>query len=481
MISARQSDSSRAAGSASRWVNSRTTLHLGWLLLLVLLTRIPLLGIAEPDSALFTTGARQWLAGGPQAASIYSAKACAFYYAAVTGLVHLLHLEARSCLELMSILSLVAGLGIVAFGYLIGRRFTGADPAFRAMLLFLVSPGLWWVTVEPHPQALSIAFALGAIWSFLRYLETRTSWYWAGSAVSFGLAMAIKNDAVILPTCLLAVVCWVAPNWRSILQAILAGAAGAVLAMGLGRLAVGDAAGSITGGKQALAIAWRTPHLFDLVRDSAPIFFGIGIVTAIALGLAVIAGLRRDADRRRWLTVLALWSLPGYLFWMFVAGNNIRHILVFGIPLFWLGAKYLKARYVAACLVLSLLIPGNSNVFMYPSPNVPFSARLFARKQAQLRELAGQLAQQSSCVVGSYTNDYLVPMLLDKGGKIDSQVSRSDTSTASVSMPNGAVITFKRINPTQKVVQLDSCRSVEYDAAGRKVRSFGAEWHIPIL
>jgi 4-amino-4-deoxy-L-arabinose transferase-like glycosyltransferase len=464
-------------------LTSRSTIvrDLGVLLAVVLVTRIPLLGIAEPDSALFTTGARQWLQGGPYAVSIYSQNACALYYAFVTALIRHLGLDAQSCPELMSVISLIAGLGITLFGYLIGLRFVGPRNVFWAMLLFIVSPGLWWVTVEPHPQAISIAFGLAGVWCFLRYLEEQTRWFLAGSVMSLGIAMVMKNDAVLMVPGLLAVAFWVDPRWRTAFRAMAIGAGAAGLAMCLDRLATGNAAGPITGGQQAVKIFGRIPKLIDLLREGAPIIFGLGLIAAVALGIGIIIALRKDPERHRWLAVLALWCVPGYLFWLFIAGNDIRHVLAFGIPLFWLGTKHLNRGYVAGCVILGFLIPGNSNVFMFPSPNVPASARLFAQRQAYLRGVADQLSKQPSCFVGSYTSDYLVSILLDKGGRIDSQLSNTDTSAASVTMPNRAVITFKRISTAQKFVALGSCRSLEYNTEGRKIRPFGGEWHIPII
>src|SRR5205823_7752929 len=84
---------------------------------LVLLMRLPVLGIAEPDSALFTIGAKQWLHAGPHARSIYSANACAFYYASVVALIRNLYLTPESCDALMSLISVAAGVAITTFAY----------------------------------------------------------------------------------------------------------------------------------------------------------------------------------------------------------------------------------------------------------------------------------------------------------------------------------------------------------------------------
>jgi Dolichyl-phosphate-mannose-protein mannosyltransferase len=447
---------------------------------LVLVMRLPVLGIAEPDSALFTIGAKQWLHAGPHAPSIYSANVCAFYYASVVALIRNLYLTPQSCPALMSLISVAAGVAITTFAYLIGLRFVGPTGLFRAMLLFVVSPGFWWISAEPHPQALSIAFAFAAIWSFLRYIEQNSAVFLVASIMAFGLAIAIKVDALLLLPGLLAVVFWVDGNVRSVFKSMLVGAVGVVLALALSRLAIGDAAASISGGHQLLQTFWRIPNLFEAIKQSTPIVFGLGLLSAVTLAIALPVALRRDPRRTRWLVILSCWCLPGYLFWFFVAGNNVRHVVAFGLPLFWFAAAHLRTSYVALCLVASLMIPGNSNTFMFPSPNVPGSERLLAQKQAHLRVVAGELSKGPSCFVGSYTNDYLVSILLDSGGRIDGKQSETGAA-ATVTMPNQTVITLKRVNPTQKTLALGSCRSVEYGTDGTKTRAFGGEWHIPIV
>lgn len=461
--------------------NPRPNWDIAILACLVIATRIPLLGIAEPDSALFTTGVRQWLQGGPHAVAIYSAQACGLYYAVVAALVRHLHLYGGAVPKMMGVLSLGAGLAVTIFGYLIGVRFAGSRAAFRAMLLFVLAPGFWWITVESHPQAISIAFAVAAIWSFLRHLEERNIWFLAGAAVSFGLAIAIKNDAVLLLPALLAVALWVHAAWPGVFKAVLVGVGGGALGTGLVRLTADSPSGAVASGARALTTFWRVPKPFDVLREGSPIIFGLGLVTAAVLGVTLIVAMRRDPERRQWLAVLTLWCLPGYLFWLFVSGNDVRHVVAFGLPLFWLSAKYLNMTAVIGCIAVSLLVPGNSNVFMFPSPNVPDSARLFAQKQTYLVDVAKDLSKQPSCFIGSYTSDYLVNILLDRGGRIDGQRSATDTSAASVTMPNHSVITFERNSTSQKTMDLGACRSVEYNTEGRKVRLFGGEWHVPIV
>ncbi len=451
------------------------------LFLVTLLTRVPFLGVAEPDSALFVTGARQWLRGGPGNLSIYSSQVCALYYATVAVLIRRLHLGEQSCVLLMSSLSLVACLGIVAFGYLLCVRFAGPRAALGAMLLFTLSPGLWWITMEPHPQAVSLCFGLAAIWAFCRYLDSSRVGFLLLSIASFAVAMAMKNDAILLTPALLAVVLYVRATWRNAAMVVVVTGCAGGLCLALARVALGPAAHSVATGQQALSMFARMPTLVDLVRDGAPIVFGIGLITAVVLAGALAYALTKDPDRRRWALVLACWSLPGYAFWLCISGNDVRHVVAFGIPLFWLGAKYLRMRYVVACLCISLLLPANSNMFMFPSPNVPGSSQLFAQKEQEMGAMADLLATQQSCFIGSYTNDYLVNALLDRGGRVESQLSDLDVSSRSVRMPNGNVILFDRIGTSLQPVAMHSCRSLERNQMGQKVRFLGAEWHIPLV
>jgi hypothetical protein len=156
-------------------------------------------------------------------------------------------------------------------------------------------------------------------------------------------------------------------------------------------------------------------------------------------------------------------------------------VVFFGLPLFWLGAKILRTRYVLLCLLSSLLVPANSSIGMFPSPNVPGSARLLTEKKREIAAVADSLARQKSCFVGSYTNDYVASTLLEKGGWIEGQQSAIDFSVASIRMPNGSIISFRRINPRLKFVPLGTCQSLEYSREGQKVRFMGGEWRIPIM
>jgi hypothetical protein len=56
-----------AVSTQQLWSNKQDLRNLLILWVIALATRVPFLGIGEPDSALFVIGVKQWLRGGPQA------------------------------------------------------------------------------------------------------------------------------------------------------------------------------------------------------------------------------------------------------------------------------------------------------------------------------------------------------------------------------------------------------------------------------
>jgi hypothetical protein len=200
------------------------------------------------------------------------------------------------------------------------------------------------------------------------------------------------------------------------------------------------------------------PSLLEFVKQVMPIGFGFGMVTFVAIVLVTPGVLLRSPDRRRWLIILGSWCLSGYLFWMFIRGNNIRHVKGFGIPIFWLAATRLRMPHVFACLLLSILVPANSNMLMFPSPNLPGDIRLFHDKEAEVTCVSKQLLQTSSCFIGSY-----LP------GEID------------VTMPNNILVKLLKVSPSNKSVGLGACRNLEYGPNGLKTRFLGTEWQLPMF
>jgi hypothetical protein len=470
-------------------VVTEQTLHLATLSVLAVVTRLPFLGIGEPDSALFVVGLRQWIRQGPDALFVYAPRVCAFYYAALARLVQVAHIPAADYALAMSLVSIFAGVGIVTSGYLLGVRVVGARASFIAMVLFVLSPGLWWVTMEAHPQAASICFAFLALYSFARYEESQGLRIVALSGTLFAVAIALKNDAVLLGTAFTTAAIWTRPErrWRS---AIAGGATAFVGVLGsllLTRLAMGwrpEAAAAGAKGVDQLVKGvlgyMILPSPIELVKQIVPVVFGLGVVTAAFVAVVVPAALMKDQEWRRWLFTIVAWSLPGYVFWMLIPGNAARHVIPFGVPLLWLCASKLRPLAVVACVFLSAIIPPNSNMFLFPSPNVPASARLAAAMRRDIGRVGADLAKTNSCFIGTYTLDYLADVLTNAGG----QITEADdiSGDVKVRMPNEVEIALYRRDPWKdKNTALGSCHSLEYNATGQKERFLGKEWPVPLV
>lgn len=458
----------------------RDRINILLLVLLLCVTRLPYLGIAEPDSSLFVIGARQWLHQGPGALMIYSGQVCALYYATVIGLVKGFALSESSLPALMSLLSFLACLGSVIIGYVLGVKFLSRQPAFWAMVLFSLSPGLWWTSIEPHPQVPSLFFALLSMWLLTLDLKFGSNLIWlVFSACSLGISVALKNDAVLLVPAVLAFSFVLRPNWRTVLTTIAVIAAAAVISLLLGHTVLGSGSSAFKAGQQTATSVLGIPGPVELLKQAMPVVLGLGLFCFLLVTISLLRLLRDRRQSHTWWILISLWCLPGYLFYLLVSGNNIRHVVAFGVPLFWLIGRYIQPRFILGFTLASFLVPGNSNMIMYPSPNVPNSYRLFLDKQKQLETVAQELQKRNSCFSGSYTNDYVTSDLLANGGSVVSQSDVWDTKVT-VKMLNGTEVRLNRIDPTQRFLDTTPCRSLEYDKAHKKFRFLGSEWRLPI-
>jgi hypothetical protein len=130
-----------------------------------------------------------------------------------------------------------------------------------------------------------------------------------------------------------------------------------------------------------------------------------------------------------------------------------------------------------------MVIPPNSNMAMFPSPNVPASIRSFHRKQGEVAEAANQLAAGSSCFIGTYTNDYVLEDLLVFDGKINNVQDFGGSALLPdpivVTIPKKGIVKLFRVDASRKFLQLGACESLEYSRDGRRTRFLGSEWHLP--
>lgn len=445
--------------------------HVAVLVACTVLTRLPLLGIGEPDSALITTGLRQWVRYGAHAPGIYSAEVCSAYYWAVALIVRLFHIVEFDYARMLSLLSTVAGVGIAVVSYLLGCKMMLPRAAFWATLTLLMSPGLWWTTIEPHPQAVSTFFSLLGVFFFWKYLD-RGGWSWmVASACILGLAVSVKIDSILAFPFLAAIV-WFTRS-RKMLAACVTALSAMAVGLALGRLILGSVVDSVAAASAASAFFFTIPRGISLFKQAAPVVCGPGIVVFVVGICCTVFFVVRERSRQRWLGFILLWSFPGYLFWILIAGNNVRHVIPFFMPILWLAARQLRSKHLVAALALGLLIPANSNMFLFPAPNVPLSFRLFTGKQRQLEDISKQLSAHGGCFVGSYTNDYLTDMLADKGGYMVVVTGEQ----LDFSFANGAMVNVFRTSPWKvSLSPHQKCTSLEYDS-GAKTRFLGSEWN----
>ena len=154
----------------------------------------------EPDSSRYVTGLYLWANGDHANPLVYARSMSAGYYWLGAQLAALTHSPVESYPLMLNILSLCATLLLVAVAYELSRSVVGDSAALLCTALFAISPAIWWMGIEPHPQAVSGALALAALCAFLRGagMGRSAGWGWlALSAVLLAAALLVKIDAVL--------------------------------------------------------------------------------------------------------------------------------------------------------------------------------------------------------------------------------------------------------------------------------------------
>ena len=489
----------------------RRLLPYGLLLALVLATHVPLLGnfAGEPDSSRYVTGLYLWARGDRVNPLVYARSMSAGYYWLGTLLSTLTHCHVQSYPLMLSILSLCATLLLAATAYELSRRMIGNSAALLCTALFAVSPAIWWMGIEPHPQAVSGALALGALCCFLRGAEVRnhvarraTRWL-ALSAALLTAALLIKIDAVLFFPAFFGLLLF-RVRWGRECRGRL-WRAGVVLCTATVAFLLLDAA--ILGGgllqaqrstRERLVEFFVVPSAVEAVKQAVPVVMAVGpvlFVFALAGIFLAMRGLRGE-QRRRWLILLACWCLPGWLFWFFIQGNNPRHVAISMLGLLWIGT----AGWVAACgrriamaagwiaVLLNLVsVPANSSASYLLSPNVPGSVKALRAKEEQIHSLAESLAQRggSACFVGTYTIPYFLESLVQQNGDMSSAAAHLEMgqdgaeswikSPKSPKSPAYSVAAIK-VQPERRItLPCSPAYSFEYSADGTKRRFMGSE------
>lgn len=441
---------------APAWAGLSGLLLLTWLTRFLLLSKWP----GEPDSAWFAIGAEQWRHFGAHAPQVYDRIFSPAYYwlaaRAAAGTHNIAELSWR--------LNLISALAAVVSAWLaweIGRRLTTGAAAFIAALFFVISPAVWWLGIEPHPQGPAIAFFLAALLCFLaaypqprwpqntvavfnRHLGWRIIYVGAALlALSASLLLRADGGMMLLVFPVLAARSMAAgrgaairysqPFWlrlrhwlrESRIGWLLAAAASLIFLVGRSELL---GASLLHSQDQS----WReiAGYLGRLnwLKQALPMLTAPGLLTLPAVLGCCIYGWRRQGRAwvHHWLPLALSFSLPAYGFWFLVRGNNCRHVALYILVWLWPAAEawaQIKRRHLAAgaaaILMLNLLLlPPSSNLTLAPSGNVFAAAQRLRMREIQVQRAASQWWRGAArrggtaCYLGAGTSPYVLWSLL---------------------------------------------------------------------
>ncbi len=449
----------------------------------------------EPDSSRYVTGLYLWVNGDHANPLVYARSMSAGYYWLGALLAALTHSPVESYPLMLSIFSLCATILLVAVAYELSRSVIGDGAALLCTALFAISPAIWWMGIEPHPQAVSGALALAALCAFERSAATGRSMHWRWPALSAALlaaALLVKIDAVLFFPAFFGLLLFRVRWDRTCIAGFLRAAAvlfTALVAFLLinGAILVGGPLQVQRPTRERLVEFFALPFSAGAVKQAVPVVMAVGPVLFVFLIAGVFLAMRtqRGEQRWRWLLLLVCWCLPGWLFWFFISGNNPRHVAIAMLGLLWMGV----AGWVAACgrriamaagLVAVLLnlvsVPANSSASYLLSPNVPGSVRALRAKEAQIASLAETLAQRggSACFVGTYTIPYFLEDLVQASAAAHPALGQ-DGAQSWIDSPTYSAVAIK-VQPERRIVlPCSPAYSVEYGADGVKRRFMGSE------
>lgn len=389
----------------------------------------------EPDSARYLIGIAQWLAHGPRAPMIYDQALSAGYYRLALAAAP----WAGSLPRLAGWLNALSALSAAAaapLAWALARRWLRRGEALAATLLWIFSPGFWWLGLEPHPQAAAIACGLLAFWAAAHALEsrketTRLAGWWLAGMFGYAVGLMLKSDLLLMAAAFPALAaCMKETSGVSKWLVSLLPGASLGIAWGMrGWLMYAPIGAGQAALNRTLAHFLRWPQGVGWARQLLPVMTGLGLGAWLLIGLGLaMAGVMRWRARPNprsagpghsslragcvwWM--LASWGAPPMVFWLLIGGNNTRHIILFTLPWLWAGllgwqtlinrgawSKRARQAAIATLFVIpaglnALTIPPNSNMTLYPSANVPASERMLAKKERQMQQLLARMEAAS--------------------------------------------------------------------------------------
>jgi hypothetical protein len=475
----------------------------GLLLAFVLATRIPLIGKFEgqPDSSRYIIGLHLWVIGDRDNPLVYARALSAGYYWLGGQLARITHSSVQSYALMLSIVSLCASVLLAAAVYEIGRYVVGDGTGQICSLLFLVSPAIWWMGIQPHPQALSAALAVAALYAYLQGMVIARSALWiAISTALLTAGLLVKIDTVLLFPAFVGLLLFRARWDRDTVNRLLLTAAmlaAASMAFLFGRAAILGASlhqlqtqttGSVRENLAAQTVLGAVKQAVPIVTALGPVLFLFAII-----GVVLVTRAFSGEQLARWLLWILTWCLPGWVFWILIAGNEPRHVALFTLALLWMGIfgwvaayGYKTAAIVAAVAVMLnfVSLPANSGLLLM-SPNVPGSARALRAKEIQMQSMANAITIQggTGCYVGTYTIPYIRLYLLQANqpgievGQDWVSSDRNSITSKSWAKSDRYSITFLEVRPGHKIeMPCSPAYSFEYAADGTQLRFFGNEF-----
>ncbi len=347
----------------------------------------------EPDSARFLFGLWRWLAWGRASGHIYDLNFSAGYYAFFAALIHALRLSLPLVPALLKLASALAYIALAGLAFELGRLWLEPRLAAWAALAWCFTPGVWWLGMEAHPQAPAGALLLLSLWLWARSFRLSTApsptrhppgsnprraAFILASFLALLLALLLRADAVLFFPAFLAIggyeVYAAAPRrpetlaaktqpprrarlyeivWIALGSLLFLGAASLIYLLAKRRL-LGPLPGA--GSHLERKTAGYILHGFTLLnqphyvfKQLAPMALSPGLFLAALAGSGMLWLWRHRARAGHpdldignvgaLFLMLAAWSLPSYLFWFLVLGNNARHVAFAFLPALWAGLE----------------------------------------------------------------------------------------------------------------------------------------------
>ena len=462
----------------------------------------------ESDSALFAVGIWRWSHWGPHATLLYDSPFSAGYYWLAGGWAQWRHLPLAGISFWLDLLSFAAALAMAPLVFALARRFVSPAAAFWSSLLFLLTPGVWMLGLEPHPQGLGMFLALAAFYCCLRAVAEpgrQRAAFLSLFVAALAAALLVRSDAIFLYPAFLCAA-FLPPGadarlcrpgrgeWDRLLELTVGLAAAAALFF-LARAAI-----LAQPARASQADSWRRIAGFigriSPLHQVLPVITGLGPFVCL-MAVAGLALLWRRAAGRAWPLWIVVWAGPGAAFWLLIRGNNARHMAIYSLPLLWFACEgwarwrpaprrrrsWLAVAVLAALALDCFVVPASSDVTIYPSGNVVASYRDLVHRESDMRALAAAMmasAGRSRVPVvyfGSSTSPYLLLYALEANPS--AVVAHAGYITTLTWPPRGRLV-FHEVFSSDDFLGATQgargARSLEYDARGRRLWFLGEEW-----